>query len=1177
MPRGPAEMPFLEHLEELRKRILWSLLAVVAGFAIGLWAVNQFDLITVLKAPIAPLIPGGRLTVLSPTEPLMITLKLGLIVGLVLASPVILWQLWAFLSPALYEREKKTLVPALFVGLALFLTGAVLSFLFVVPQALRVLMGFQEGAFTNMITFDNYFSFVMQLVLALGLSFELPLLMIILAALGIVETPLLNRIRRYWVVASFVLGAVLSPGADVLSMLLLTIPLLLLYEIGVLGVWVVQRRRRRRASQASAAAAAVLLFAGMAGFAAPRAAYGQQPLPPVPARPGVTPRQPGDTIRQPGRQLDTASARRLGLPSAPRQQFPPADSIISQLLELSGYTATRYLADTATIEAIDRAVQLKGNAMTERSGGILEAAAIRYNEGECLVEATGEPHFFQGGQVLIGTTARFNTCLERGVVLEAFTNLQEQGGNWFIRGNLAVDSARSRIYGGDAELTSCDLPIPHYEFRTGKVKWVSQSMIVARPAVLYVRDVPIAWVPFLFQDTKTGRRSGILIPQFGFNDIIRNRQGYNRQITNIGYFWAPNDYLDAQAQFDWMSRRYITFGLTTNYRVRNWFLNGGVTYTETRESGGGVSRSIDWRHAQQFNVTTTLNVDAHYTTNTSVIVRNSIDPLVTTQLISSNGNFMKRFPWGQFNLGLTRRENISDGSGEMSLPTLALTPKPLDFGGSVTWSPSVNFTNRYTFKTRLPVLFIPGTEPGGLDSIVNTGSSRTSSFDFQTPLRIASFNLPLSLRVEDADSTGRVLSTFKIPDPNSTDPADSITVTQFRNGGFGTRFDWNTSLALPLLFRSSWKLQPSLGIRNAGPGPFAVRSALTGGRFVTQGLRPSFGLSIAPTLFGFFPGFGGLSRIRHSFSPSISWGYSPRATIPEDFARALAGPGRPVTLESPPTQTLTVALNQNFEGKSRQAPEDTLGTYVRKFKLLSIQTTGITYDFEQAKEEGRTGWATQTVNNVLTSDLVPGFSLNLVHDLWEGPVGFETSKFSPFLTSVSTQFSITERTLRSFAALFGLARKPPAERPGQPPAPTVPLGVGGTPVPGEIRRNNLLAPSQLLTRGGQGFTANFTVNISRTRETAEQEGTTNSSIGVNTRFSPTRFWGVTWSTQYNTVDNKFEAQQIQLTRDLHEWRAAFNFTRSPNGNFAFYFAIFLTDLPDINYKYNQTTVRPEGR
>ena len=141
-------MPFLDHLEELRWRILRSLGAVVIGFGIGLWLVQQFQLVNLLKQPIAPYLTGagGKLMVTSPTEPVMIVFKLGFLVGLVLASPIILWQAWAFLAPALYAREKRALVPALFVGLLLFLTGAALAYVFVVPQALRVLFSFQTEA-----------------------------------------------------------------------------------------------------------------------------------------------------------------------------------------------------------------------------------------------------------------------------------------------------------------------------------------------------------------------------------------------------------------------------------------------------------------------------------------------------------------------------------------------------------------------------------------------------------------------------------------------------------------------------------------------------------------------------------------------------------------------------------------------------------------------------------------------------------------------------------------------------------------------------------------------------------------------------------------------------------------------------------------------------------------------
>ncbi len=90
---------------------------------------------------------------------------------------------------------------------------------------------------------------------------------------------------------------------------------------------------------------------------------------------------------------------------------------------------------------------------------------------------------------------------------------------------------------------------------------MARNVLVARPVVLYVRDVPILWLPFIFQDIRPGRHSGILIPQFGFNDLVRPSRSYNRQITNIGYYWAPNDYLDFTGRLDWFSKRYVQYGV----------------------------------------------------------------------------------------------------------------------------------------------------------------------------------------------------------------------------------------------------------------------------------------------------------------------------------------------------------------------------------------------------------------------------------------------------------------------------------------------------------------------------------------------------------------------------------------------------------------------------------------
>src|SRR5262249_12250810 len=329
-------------------RILRSLAAIVLGFGLGLWLVQHFQLVNLLKHPIAPYLTGagGKLIVTSPTDPVMIVFKLGFLVGVVLASPVILWQAWAFLAPALYAREKKALVPALFVGLGLFLMGAVVAYLFVVPQALRVLFSFQTEAIQPFITYDAYFDFVLQVVLALGLSFELPLIIIILAWLDVIGPEDLSRFRRFAIVGACVAGALLSPGTDLISMIMMTIPLILLYEVGYAGAVIIGRRRRK------AAALTALVLLGL-GLGTPRA---EAQVPVTPRRP-TQQAQPGrnlpdslqDTLRRkkPGQALDTATAGRLGIPTGPTRQFAPHDSVMQALKSPPGYQFTRYRSDTA--------------------------------------------------------------------------------------------------------------------------------------------------------------------------------------------------------------------------------------------------------------------------------------------------------------------------------------------------------------------------------------------------------------------------------------------------------------------------------------------------------------------------------------------------------------------------------------------------------------------------------------------------------------------------------------------------------------------------------------------------------------------------------------------------------------------------------------------------------------
>lgn len=245
--KSTGEMPFLDHLEELRWRIIWSLAAIVGGLVVGFTLVIKFELIRILQAPIAPLLAGNKLVITSPGDSFSITLSAGLIVGLVLASPVIIYQLWAFLSPALYRHEKKVVIPVIGGAVALFVAGVGLAYFFVLPMVLKFLLTWQAESFEPMITASGYFGLVMTLALTFGAAFELPILILALAALGLVTPQFLARFRPYALVLTFVVSAFVTPGDILLASLALTAPLYLLYEVSVLLTRIVFRKRNESA------------------------------------------------------------------------------------------------------------------------------------------------------------------------------------------------------------------------------------------------------------------------------------------------------------------------------------------------------------------------------------------------------------------------------------------------------------------------------------------------------------------------------------------------------------------------------------------------------------------------------------------------------------------------------------------------------------------------------------------------------------------------------------------------------------------------------------------------------------------------------------------------------------------------------------------------------------------
>ncbi|HEX6940335.1 MAG TPA: twin-arginine translocase subunit TatC [Longimicrobiales bacterium] len=246
-----AEMPFLDHLEELRTRILWSLAALLVGVGVGFWLVMRFDVLGLLIDPVRPYLPDGKLHVLAPTDAFMITLKLALLVGALLASPVVVQQLWAFVSPALLPHEKRAIVPTFALGLVLFAGGAAMAYFAALPVSLRFLLGFQTDSLQQMLTVGPYIGFVIRLLLGFGLVFELPVVVLLLTLIGIVDSKMLASKRRHAIVLMTIVASLLTPGDIVLMTLFLMAPLILLYELSITLARMVERRRAAAAETES--------------------------------------------------------------------------------------------------------------------------------------------------------------------------------------------------------------------------------------------------------------------------------------------------------------------------------------------------------------------------------------------------------------------------------------------------------------------------------------------------------------------------------------------------------------------------------------------------------------------------------------------------------------------------------------------------------------------------------------------------------------------------------------------------------------------------------------------------------------------------------------------------------------------------------------------------------------
>ncbi|MDB4907275.1 MAG: Sec-independent protein translocase, TatC subunit [Gemmatimonadetes bacterium] len=250
-----GEMPFLDHLEELRWRLIYSLAALVVCVGVAFVIVWKFDALALLQRPITPFMNGHKLVYMHPADTFTIVMSTSITLGIVFALPVILYNLWAFLSPALHQREKRLAVPVFAGATLLFLAGAALAWFMVLPMSLGFLMGFQSASLEPMIAATEYFDFATTMVVTFGLAFELPIVIVALAALNLVSPQFLMKFRRHAVVLATAVAAIITPGDFLGTTLALAVPLYLLYEVSIWLTLIIFRKRAKAAREAEREAA----------------------------------------------------------------------------------------------------------------------------------------------------------------------------------------------------------------------------------------------------------------------------------------------------------------------------------------------------------------------------------------------------------------------------------------------------------------------------------------------------------------------------------------------------------------------------------------------------------------------------------------------------------------------------------------------------------------------------------------------------------------------------------------------------------------------------------------------------------------------------------------------------------------------------------------------------------
>jgi hypothetical protein len=919
-------------------------------------------------------------------------------------------------------------------------------------------------------------------------------------------------------------------------------------------------------------------------------------------------------------------------------QWTAPDSAMRALMDKEGYRTVQYQGDTVKFDAGTRILVLKGKpSAVQRDETMLIGDSIQYNDSTKKVVAIGDTvllrdpaaqdadDFVANGKIEYdletrqGFTGAFSTSVVSGQRLYLTAARSTILSDTLVNG-------RHIVFAKNGSFTYCDHAEPHFHFTTRDMKFVSQNVMVARPGVLYIGEVPVFWIPFFFQDVRSGRRSGMLTPNFGVAELFRNSPSYRRSVQNIGYFFAINDFMNAELSMDWRSGArgsdldpgFVRGNAEVRYKWVDRFVSGELAVSQMALRNGTTNQSWTWNHNQDFSKTTKLTARLNWVQNTQIQRNTTVNPVAANATIRSQLNYQTRIGPASINVGGSRVQYPGRPQVDMDFPQLNVTTGTLE-AGPVSWTPSLRLAVSGSSKIDqgLQFPYVYNARPGGgLDSTRFDASRRNMQFSFDTPIKLWDFQWQNSFTVNeqfrDYPEQREIIGV--------RDTSQRVTRVFART--FETSVDWTTSFNLPRFFQGTWNLSPSINVQNVDQGGLFVRTERSGGKFVSQAKRLNYALSASPTLYAMLPGLGPIAKLRHSITPGFSYGYSPAASVSDEFLQAI-GRSRVGYLGALAQNRVSLNLATNLEAKLR-SPTDSEPEQGRKIKLLSLNFSPLTWDFVRADSTGN-GFTDKIFSISGRTDLLPGLDFRTSYDLFQGDPASDTATFSPYRTDMGVTFSMNGKSA-IFAFLARMLGKSAeidsASTSAQPNASQQNVvrqsrqmnAAGG----GAMRGMQMSLPES-----GQGWNLNLQYNAARQRaprgngliieadpaklceafrnqgiaayercfinaQTSPPTGLGTgqsaigapfvrqppvSSVNASMSFGITQNWSAQWTTQYDVERSRFAGQQLGLQRQLHDWNAVFSFSQTPSGNFAFNFFIALKAQPDLKFNYDRQTYR----